>query len=136
MEKERRVLGKSVWLGAAASFGAYLLLLLLASYLTVSGRVGESMMPQCVWLCAGLASLLGALTAARGAGRSITPVLLGTAVFWVSVLILGFLASNALSLSSAAALLAASAAGALPVLLLTGQRGKRIKRHKTTRSRR
>lgn len=137
MDKERRVFGKSVWRGAALSLGSYLLLLLLVSYLTVSGCVGETMMPQCVWLCAGLASLLGAASAMRGAGKgSVVPVLLSTAAFCASVLILGFLASNTFSLSSATALLAAAAAGALPVVLLTGRRGKRTKRHKSPRSRR
>ena len=134
MEKGKRMIGKSVWLGAAVSLGAYLLLLLLASYLTVSDRVGETMIRQSVWLCAGLASLLGAGTAVRGAGRN--GVLLSTGAFWGAVLLLGFLAMNELSLSAAAAQLAAIMAGTLPVLLLAGRKGKRGKRHKAPRSHR
>lgn len=138
MDKERRIFGRSVWLSAAISLGAYLLLLMLVSYLTVSGRVGETVMRQCVWLCAALASLLGASASLHGAaGRGgVVPLLLGAAAFWASVLALGFLASNALSLPSAAALLTAVAVGELPILLLMGRRGKRTRRHKSTRSRR
>lgn len=119
---------KTVGIGTAVSMGAYLLLLTLTAYLTVSGRVGEEWTERAVWLCACLASLAGAWTASRGE-RGILPPLLTGGVFSLTVVLLGALFGEGVVPHRILSLLAASLAGALGAALLRpsgrGRRGKR-----------
>ena len=60
MEK-KRLLVRPIMLGLATAMGAYLVLLTLAAYLTVSGRLDEVRIGQAVWACACLAAFGGAM---------------------------------------------------------------------------
>ena len=51
MEKKRLSV-RPIMLGLATAMGAYLVLLTLAAYLTVSGRLDEVRIGQAVWACA------------------------------------------------------------------------------------
>lgn len=136
MEKKRLSV-RPIMLGLATAMGAYLVLLTLTAYLTVSGRLDEARIGQTAWACACLAAFGGAMTASWGKrGTAVLP-LLGAAAFWVCVSLLGLLASDAPDLNGVLGLLAASALGGLLAAgLARREKGKRAKRHKTPRSRR
>ena len=136
MEKKRLSV-RPIMLGLATAMGTYLVLLTLAAYLTVSGRLDEARIGQTAWACACLAAFGGAMIASRGKrGTAVLP-LLGAAAFWVCVSLLGLLASDAPDLNGVLGLLAASALGGLLAAGLARRgKGKRAKRHKTPRSRR
>lgn len=136
MEKKRLSV-RPIMLGLATAMGAYLVLLTLAAYLTVSGRLDEARIGQTAWACACLAAFGGAMIASRGKrGTAVLP-LLGAAAFWVCVSLIGLLASDAPDMNGMLRLLAASALGGLLAAgLARREKGKRAKRHKTPRSRR
>ena len=136
MEK-RRLSVRPIMLGLATAMGAYLVLLTLTAYLTVSGRLDEARIGQTAWACACLAAFGGAMIASREKrGAAVLP-LLGAAAFWVCVSLLGLLASDAPDLNGVLGLLTASALGGLLAAgLARREKGKRAKRHKTPRSRR
>lgn len=135
--EKRRLSVRPIMLGLATAMGAYLVLLTLAAYLTVSGRLDEARIGQTAWACACLAAFGGAMIASREKrGAAVLP-LLGAAAFWVCVSLLGLLASDAPDLNGVLGLLAASALGGLLAAgLARREKGKRAKRHKTPRSRR
>ena len=136
MEKKRLPV-RPIVLGLATAMGAYLVLLTLAAYLTVSGRLDEVRIGQAVWACACLSAFGGAMIASREKrGAAVLP-LLGAAAFWVCVSLLGLLASDAPDMNGMLRLLTASALGGLLAVGLARRgKGKRTKRHKTPRSRR
>lgn len=136
MEKKRLSV-RPIMLGLATAMGAYLVLLTLTAYLTVSGRLDEARIGQTAWACACLAAFGGAMIASREKrGAAVLP-LLGAAAFWVCVSLIGLLASDAPDLNGVLGLLAASALGGLLAAgLARREKGKRTKRHKTLRSRR
>lgn len=135
MEKKRLSV-RPIMLGLATAMGAYLVLLTLAAYLTVSGRLDEVRIGQAVWACACLSAFGGAMMTLRGKRGAALP-LLAAAAFWVCVSLLGLLASDAPDLNGVLGLLAASALGGLLAAgLARREEGKRAKRHKTPRSRR
>ena len=137
MEKEKRLPVRLIALGLATAMGAYLVLLTLAAYLTVSGRLDEVRIGQAVWACACLSAFGGAMMTLRGKRGAAAPPLLGAAAFWVCVSLIGLLASDAPDLNGVLGLLAASALGGLLAAgLARREKGKRAKRHKTPRSRR
>ena len=78
---------KKIVLGASVSAIVYLALLSAASLLVAKGRVGESYMGACVWLCAFASAALGAAAGGRGGKR--TEALGAAAAFWCVVLVLG-----------------------------------------------
>ena len=128
---------RPIMLGLATAMGAYLVLLTLAAYLTVSGRLDEARIGQTAWACACLAAFGGAMIASREKRRTAVLPLLGAAAFWVCVSLIGLLASDAPDMNGMLRLLAASALGGLLAAgLARRERGKRAKRHKTPRSRR
>ena len=136
MEKKRLPV-RPIALGLAAAMGAYLVLLTLAAYLTVSGRLDEARIGQTAWACACLAAFGGAMIASREKRRTAVLPLLGAAAFWVCVSLIGLLASDAPDMNGMLGLLTASALGGLLAAGLARRgKGKRIKRHKTPRSRR
>ena len=138
MEKGRKILARALGLGAAASLAVYLLLLALAAYGTVNGRMGEELTPRAVWLCALSASFAGACIAGRGrtAGVPLLP-LLSAAVFWACVAGLGVLAADEPDPRRMAELLAAALlGGAAAQLLLRRKGGRRKRRRGPTHSRR
>ena len=65
MEKKRLSV-RPIMLGLATAMGAYLVLLTLAAYLTVSGRLDEVRIGQAVWACACLSAFGGAMMTLRG----------------------------------------------------------------------
>ena len=136
MEKKRLSV-RPIMLGLATAMGAYRVLLTLAAYLTVSGRLDEVRIGQAVWACACLSAFGGAMIASREKrGTAVLP-LLGAAAFWVCVSLLGLLASDAPDMNGMLRLLTASALGGLLAVGLARRgKGKRTKRHKTPRSRR
>lgn len=136
MEKKRLSV-RPIMLGLATAMGAYLVLLTLTAYLTVSGRLDEARIGQTAWACACLAAFGGAMIASREKrGAAVLP-LLGATAFWVCVSLIGLLASDAPDLNGVLGLLAASALGGLLAAgLARREKGKRTKRHKTLRSRR
>lgn len=135
MEKKRLSV-RPIMLGLATAMGAYLVLLTLAAYLTVSGRLDEVRIGQAVWACACLAAFGGAMMTLRGKRGAALP-LLAAAAFWVCVSLIGLLASDAPDLNGVLGLLTASALGGLLAAgLARREKGKRAKRHKTPRSRR
>ena len=135
--EKRRLSVRPIMLGLATAMGAYLVLLTLAAYLTVSGRLDEVRIGQAVWACACLSAFGGAMIASREKrGTAVLP-LLGAAAFWVCVSLLGLLASDAPDMNGMLRLLTASALGGLLAVGLARRgKGKRTKRHKTPRSRR
>ena len=136
MEKKQLSV-RPIMLGLATAMGAYLVLLTLAAYLTVSGRLDEARIGQTAWACACLAAFGGAMIASREKRRTAVLPLLGAAAFWVCVSLIGLLASDAPDMTGMLRLLAASALGGLLAAgLARRERGKRAKRHKTPRSRR
>lgn len=136
MEKKQLSV-RPIMLGLATAMGAYLVLLTLAAYLTVSGRLDEARIGQTAWACACLAAFGGAMIASREKRRTAVLPLLGAATFWVCVSLIGLLASDAPDMNGMLRLLAASALGGLLAAgLARRERGKRAKRHKTPRSRR
>ena len=136
MEKKQLSV-RPIMLGLATAMGAYLVLLTLAAYLTVSGRLDEARIGQTAWACACLAAFGGAMIASREKRRTAVLPLLGAAAFWVCVSLIGLLASDAPDMNRMLRLLAASALGGLLAAgLARRERGKRAKRHKTPRSRR
>ena len=137
MEKERGLPVRPAALGLAAAMGAYLALLALMAYLTVSGRLSEGLTGRAVWLCALLAAFVGAVTASRGKQGTKALPLICAAAFWASVSLIGLLAFGTPELNGVLSLLAASALGGLlAVGLMRRGRGKRAKRRKASRSRR
>ena len=135
MEKKRLPV-RPIVLGLATAMGAYLVLLTLAAYLTVSGRLDEARIGQTAWACACLAAFGGAMMTLRGKRGAALP-LLAAAAFWVCVSLIGLLASDAPDMNGMLGLLTASALGGLLAAGLARRgKGKRIKRHKTPRSRR
>ena len=136
MEKKRLPV-RPIVLGLATAMGAYLVLLTLAAYLTVSGRLDEVRIGQAVWACTCLSAFGGAMIASREKrGAAVLP-LLGAAAFWVCVSLIGLLASDTPDMNGMLRLLAASALGGLLAVGLARRgKGKRTKRHKTPRSRR
>lgn len=136
MEKKQLSV-RPIMLGLATAMGAYLVLLTLAAYLTVSGRLDEARIGQTAWACACLAAFGGAMIASREKRRTAVLPLLGAAAFWVCVSLIGLLASDAPDMNGMLRLLAASSLGGLLAAgLARRERGKRAKRHKTPRSRR
>ena len=136
MEKKRLSV-RSIMLGLATAMGAYLALLTLTAYLTVSGRLDEARIGQTAWACACLAAFGGAMIASREKRGAAALPLLAAAAFWVCVSLLGLLASDAPDLNGVLGLLTASALGGLLAAgLARREKGKRAKRHKTPRSRR
>lgn len=136
MEKKQLSV-RPIMLGLATAMGAYLVLLTLAAYLTVSGRLDEARIGQTAWACACLAAFGGAMIASREKRRTAVLPLLGAAAFWVCVSLIGLLASDVPDMNGMLRLLAASALGGLLAAgLARRERGKRAKRHKTPRSRR
>ena len=136
MEKKQLSV-RPIMRGLATAMGAYLVLLTLAAYLTVSGRLDEARIGQTAWACACLAAFGGAMIASREKRRTAVLPLLGAAAFWVCVSLIGLLASDAPDMNGMLRLLAASALGGLLAAgLARRERGKRAKRHKTPRSRR
>ena len=134
MEK-KRLPARPIALGLATAMGAYLALLTLTAYLTVSGRLNEARMGQAVWACACLAGFGGAMMMSRGKRGVVLP-LLGAAAFWVCASLIGLLASDAPDLNGMLELLTASAFGGLLAAgFVRRGKGKRTKRHKTPRSR-
>lgn len=135
--EKRRLSVRPIMLGLATAMGAYLVLLTLAAYLTVSGRLDEVRIGQAVWACACFSAFGGAMIASRGKrGAAVLP-LLAAAAFWVCVSLFGLLASDAPDMNGMLRLLTASALGGLLVAgLARREKGKRAKRHKTPRSRR
>lgn len=135
MEKKRLPV-RPIALGLAAAMGAYLVLLTLTAYLTVSGRLDEARIGQTAWACACLAAFGGAMMTLRGKRGAALP-LLAAAAFWVCVSLIGLLASDTPDMNGMLGLLTASALGGLLAAGLARRgKGKRIKRHKTPRSRR
>ena len=135
MEKKRLPV-RPIMLGLATAMGAYLVLLTLAAYLTVSGRLDEARIGQTAWACACLAAFSGAMIASQEKRVAALP-LLAAAAFWVCVSLLGLLASDAPDMNGMLRLLTASALGGLLAAgLARREKGKRAKRHKTPRSRR
>ena len=65
MEKKRLPV-RPIMLGLATAMGVYLVLLTLAAYLTVSGRLDEVRIGQAVWACACLSAFGGAMMTLRG----------------------------------------------------------------------
>ena len=136
MEKKQLSV-RPIMLGLATAMGAYLVLLTLAAYLTVSGRLDEARIGQTAWACACLAAFGGAMIASREKRRTAVLPLLGAAAFWVCVSLIGLLASDAPDMNGMLRLLAASALGGLLAAgLARREKGRRAKRHKTPRSRR
>ena len=136
MEKKQLSV-RPIMLGLATAMGAYLVLLTLAAYLTVSGRLDEARIGQTAWACACLAAFGGAMIASREKRRTAVLPLLGAAAFWVCVSLIGLLASDAPDMNGMLGLLAASALGGpLAAGLARREKGRRAKRHKTPRSRR
>ena len=136
MEKKRLPV-RPIALGLATAMGAYLVLLTLAAYLTVSGRLDEARIGQTAWACACLAAFGGAMIASREKRGAAALPLLAAAAFWACVSLLGLLASDAPDLNGVLRLLTASALGGLLAAgLVRREKGKRAKRHKTPRSRR
>ncbi len=135
--EKRRLSVRPIMLGLATAMGAYLVLLTLAAYLTVSGRLDEARIGQTAWACACLAAFGGAMIASRGKrGAAVLP-LLGAAAFWVCVSLIGLLASDTPDMNGMLGLLTASVLGGLLAAgLVRREKGKRAKRHKTPRSRR
>ena len=75
MEKKRLSV-RPIMLGLTTAMGAYLVLLTLAAYLTVSGRLDEVRIGQAVWACACLAAFGGAMTASgEKRGTAVLPLL-------------------------------------------------------------
>ena len=112
MEKKRLPV-RPIMLGLATAMGAYLALLTLAAYLTVSGRLDEVRIGQAVWACACLSAFGGAMMTLRGKRGVAALPLLAAAAFWVCVSLLGLLASDAPDLNGVLGLLTASALGGL-----------------------
>lgn len=139
MEKKRLSV-RPIMLGLATAMGAYLVLLTLAAYLTVSGRLDEVRIGQAVWACACLSAFGGAMMTLRGKRGAAALPLLAAAAFWVCVSLIGLLASDAPDapdMNGMLRLLTASALGGLLAVGLARRgKGKRAKRHKTPRSRR
>ena len=133
MEKKRLPV-RPIMLGLATAMGAYLVLLTLAAYLTVSGRLDEVRIGQAVWACACLSAFGGAMMTLRGKRGVAALPLLAAAAFWVCVSLLGLLASDAPDLNGV--LTASALGGLLAAGLARREKGKRAKRHKTPRSRR
>ena len=135
--EKKRLSVRPIMLGLATAMGAYLVLLTLTAYLTVSGRLDEARIGQTAWACACLAAFGGAMIASREKrGAAVLP-LLGAAAFWACTSLIGLLASDAPDLNGVLGLLAASALGGLLAAgLARREKGKRAKRHKTPRSRR
>ena len=94
MEKKRLSV-RPIMLGLATAMGAYLVLLTLAAYLTVRGRLDEVRIGQAVWACACLSAFGGAMMTLRGKRGVAALPLLAAAAFWVCVSLLGLLASDA-----------------------------------------
>lgn len=113
-------------LGLATAMGAYLVLLTLAAYLTVSGRLDEVRIGQAVWACACLSAFGGAMMTLRGKREVAALPLLAAAAFWVCVSLFGLLASDAPDLNGVLGLLTASALGGLLAAgLARREKGKR-----------
>ena len=112
MEKKRLSV-RPIMLGLATAMGAYLVLLTLAAYLTVSGRLDEVRIGQAVWVCACLSAFGGAMMTLRGKRGGAALPLLAAAAFWVCVSLLGLLASDAPDMNGMLRLLTASALGGL-----------------------
>ena len=112
MEKKRLSV-RPIMLGLAAAMGVYLVLLTLAAYLTVSGRLDEARIGQTAWACACLAAFGGAMIASREKRGAAALPLLAAAAFWACVSLLGLLASDAPDLNGVLRLLTASALGGL-----------------------
>lgn len=112
MEKKRLSV-RPIMLGLATAMGAYLVLLTLAAYLTVSGRLDEVRIGQAVWACACLSAFGGAMMTLRGKRGAAALPLLAAAAFWVCVSLIGLLASDAPDLNGMLRLLTASALGGL-----------------------
>lgn len=137
MEKEKRLSVTPIALGLATAIGVYLALLMLAAYLTVSGGLDETRTEQATWVCACLAAFGGAMMVPRRGRKATTLPLLGAAAFWTCVSMIGLLVSDTPDLNGVLGLLAASALGGLFATgLVRRKKGKRIKQHKTARSRR
>ena len=80
MEKEKRLPVRPIMLGLAAAMGAYLVLLTLVAYLTVSGRLDEVRIGRAVWACACLSAFGGAMMTLRGKrGAAALPLLAAAA---------------------------------------------------------
>lgn len=129
---KRRLPDGGVLRAAAIDLGAYLLLLALAAYLTLSGRVGEEHMQSTARLCAAVAAFVGAaLTVHRG----VPAALATTGIFCAVTLLLGVLLCGALHTENTLEFLLAALLGTLPALLLWRRgRARRRRRVPTRRS--
>lgn len=137
MEKGKRLNGKAIGVGAVVSLCAYLLMILLLAWLTVSGRISETHTAGAILLCAGSASMIGALAASRGNGGGAVQGVLSVAAFCAVLLLAGCLAEETIVWRRMAHLAAAAmGGGVLSVLLMRRGGGGRKKRHRGLRSRR
>lgn len=127
MEKEKRWRPDgTTFRAAAASLGIYLLLLALAAYLTLRGRVGEEHMRGAAQLCAAIAAFAGTALCVR---RGVPSALLSTALFGGTTVLLGVLLCDDADAANVLPLLLAMLLGMLPALLLRRRgRGKRKRR--------
>ncbi len=131
---EKGMVGRS-WLpvvlrGAVAGLIAYFLLLALAAYLTLGGRIGEELTGCAVLICAAVAVLVGT-TVCTGRKRVDARLpLCCAAVFCTAVLTIGFLTQAELSLRWALYLILAALAGTAPAELRCGRKERKGKRRK------
>ena len=119
--------------GALSAMGVYLLTLALCAYLTVRGVIGEGRMARCVWLCALLASFAGTLFGGGKTVRRGTMAFCCGTVFYLSVVLLGFLVGGAFAPAGALRLLVPIALGTLGALVSLSRKGDKKKRGKHTR---
>lgn len=109
---------------AAVSLGTYLLLLALAAYLTLSGRVGEAHMQGAARLCAAVATFAGAAFSVRG---GVSSAFLTAALFGGTVLLLGAFSGGVNAPDALRFLLSLllGALAALPLRRRSRRRGRR-----------
>ena len=121
---------KHFFIGTGASLAIYFVLLLLSAYLTVSGKIPESAASKLV-LFAALISAFGGATAVsrKKTGSQIFIAL----IFWVCVLLMGFICNDTISVERALWLLAASATGGMLSLFLFNRIGGKKGRKKKAR---
>ena len=121
---------KKTALGAGIALLVYLALLALLSLLVVRGTVGEGGVGACVWVFAAFAAFAGAKAAAWRAPKSLSLIAGCAAVFWLLILLLGFLVNDGIDATRSATLALPILAGGAAAYLLRGgkKRGKRKRR--------
>ena len=123
--------------GVGAAMVVYLLTLALCAYLTVRGVVGEGQMKRCVWLCALLASLVGAIFGGGKTVRRGTMAFCCGAAFYLSTVLLGFLVGGTFAPAGALRLLVPVALGAVGAIVsLRGKSGGKKRSRRIRRNRR